>query len=162
VHDAHPWQRDIQTWLRAWRATGKPLLGICGGHQQMAVALGGHVGKRPEGPVVGSLPVARTQAGQNHWLFAGFTDDSPFFFGNFDHVDAPPPGALALATRPGLPYAALDYGGNWVSVQFHPETTCDRMATCWFEIDPEQSRRYRFIPDCQMMVETFLRHALAR
>jgi hypothetical protein len=35
------------------------------------------------------------------------------------------------------------------------------MATCWFEIDPDQSRRYSFIPDCQRMVENFLLHALA-
>lgn len=161
VHDDYPWQREIQKWLTAWRRTGKPLMGICGGHQQMSVVLGGHVDKRPEGPVVGSLPITRTEAGRSHFLFRGFTDESPFFFGNFDHVDIAPPGAVTLATRPGLPHAALDHGGGWVSVQFHPETTCDRMATCWAELDPEQSRRYSFIPDCQGMVENFLRHALA-
>ena len=160
VHDGYEWQREIQKWLTAWRVTGKPLLGICGGHQQMSVVLGGRVSRRPEGPVVGSLPVTRTEAGRGHFLFEGFTGESPFFFGNFDHVDIPSPGAVTLATRPGLPHAALDHGGNWVSVQFHPETTCDRMATCWLEIDQEQSRRYSFIPQCQGMVENFLRHGL--
>jgi GMP synthase-like glutamine amidotransferase len=160
VHDNHPWQREIQSWLIGWRLTGKPLLGICGGHQQMATVLGGQVLKRPEGPVVGSLPVTRTQAGRAHWLFEGFDDEAPFFFGNFDHVATAPPGATVLATRPALPCAALDYGGGWVSVQFHPETTCDRMATCWAELDPTQSRRYSFIPNCQQMVENFLRYSL--
>ncbi|GAN78959.1 type 1 glutamine amidotransferase [Acidocella aminolytica] len=160
VTDDYPWQREIQKWLTAWRRTRKPLMGICGGHQQMSVNLGGHVGKIPEGPVVGSLPVDRTEAGRRHFLFQGFSDHAPFFFGNFEHVDNAPPGSITLAMRHGLPHAALDYGGGWVSVQFHPETTCDRMATCWAELDPEQSRRYSFIPDCQRMVENFLRHAL--
>jgi len=54
------------------------------------------------------------------------------------------------------PAAALDHGGNWVSVQFHPETTCDRMATCWSEIDPMQAARYNFIPGCERMIGNFI------
>ena len=33
VHDDRPWQQALRKWLNAHRRTGKPLLGICGGHQ---------------------------------------------------------------------------------------------------------------------------------
>lgn len=159
VSDVFPWQLALQDWLHRWRATGKPLMGICGGHQLMTVALGGRVERSPSGPEVGSLPVSRTAAGRGHPLFDGFDDEAPFFFGNFDRVTAPSPGAVVLATRPGLPAAALDHGGNWVSVQFHPETTCDRMATCWAETDAARGAAYHFIPGCERMILNYLRFA---
>lgn len=156
VADNHAWQRQIADWLRRFRLIGKPLMGICGGHQLMSTVLGGRVEKTPTGPEVGSLPVTRTEQGRSHFLFEGFDDDSPFFFGNFDRVIGVPEGTTVLATRPNLPAAALDHGGNWVSVQFHPETTCDRMATCWAELDPGQAARYSFIPGCERMIGNFL------
>jgi GMP synthase-like glutamine amidotransferase len=158
VGDGHPWQQAIAAFLKEWRATGKPLFGICGGHQVMATVLGGRVERAPT-PHVGSLPVTRTEAGIRHPLFAGFDDASPFFFGNFDSVVEPPPGAVILATRPGLPAAAIDHGGRWLSVQFHPESTADRMATCLLVIDPAQASAYSFIPGCERMVLNFLRFA---
>ena len=159
VHDGHPWQQAIARFLLAWRATGKPLLGICGGHQLMTTVLGGRVERSPHGPEVGSLPVARTAAGAAHPLFDGFDDASCFYFGNSDRVVEPSPGATVLATRPNLPAAALDHGGAWLSVQFHPETTCDRMATCWAELDPARGSAYRFIPGCERMILNFVRRA---
>jgi len=156
VSDDYAWQQQIGAWLKRWRATGKPLMGICGGHQLMSSILGGRVEKIPAGPEVGSLAVTRTEAGRGHYLFEGFDDASPFFFGNSDRVIEPTEGTMVLATRPNLPAAALDHGGNWVSVQFHPEMTCDRMATCWAEIDPAQSARYSYIPGCERMVGNFI------
>jgi len=156
VSDNYAWQREIAAWLGRWRQTGKPLMGICGGHQLMSTMLGGRVEKTPSGPEVGSLPLTLTEQGRSHYLFDGFDDSSPFFFGNFDRVIEVPEGTTVLATRPNLPAAALDHGGNWVSVQFHPETTCDRMATCWAEINPAQSARYSFIPGCERMIANFI------
>ena len=156
VSDGYPWQTAISAWAQRWRDTGKPMMGICGGHQLMSTLLGGRVEKSPTGPEVGSLPVTRTLAGHAHFLFDGFGDDDRFFFGNFDRVVAVPEGTTVLATRPNLPAAALDHGGSWVSVQFHPESTCDRMATCWAELDPQQGARYTFIPGCEAMMRNFI------
>lgn len=156
VSDGYPWQRTILEWLQAWRATGRPLMGICGGHQLMATVLGGEVTRNPEGATVGSLPVTITEEGERHFLFNGFDNSSLFYFGNFDRVSYVPEGSVILATRRGLPAAALDHGGNWVSVQFHPETTCDRMATCWMEIDRIQATEYRFIVGSDRMILNFL------
>lgn len=163
VADSHEWQAAIHRWLADWRATGKPLLGICGGHQLMACHLGARVERIPQGPEVGSLSVDLTPQGSGHYLFRDLGEAPSFFFGNFERVVDTGPSTIVLATRDHLPNAALDHGGNWVSVQFHPETTCDRMATCWAEIDPSRAAVYRFIPGCEKMIENFLfEHAIYR
>ncbi|WP_264715135.1 type 1 glutamine amidotransferase [Limobrevibacterium gyesilva] len=156
VHDGYEWQARILDWLGRWRATGRPFLGICGGHQLAALALGGSVGRNPAGVTAGSLPVTRTAAGDAHFLFDGFAPDAPFYFGNYDRVETIPPGATVLATRPGLPAAALDHGGNWLSVQFHPELTADAFATFWAREDPAKAALYPPIPFCERMVQNFL------
>lgn len=156
VADDHEWQIRIADWLGRYRDTGRPLMGICGGHQLMSKVLGARVEKIPDGPEVGALTLDITEAGRGHYLFDGFDATSPFFFGNSERVVDLPAGTMVLATRPNLPSAALDHGGNWVSVQFHPETTCDRMATCWVETDPAKARLYHFIPGCERMIGNFL------
>lgn len=50
VHDGEPWQDAVFAWLAEIRQAKRPLLGICGGHQMMAKALGGSVGAVPGGP----------------------------------------------------------------------------------------------------------------
>ena len=43
-------------------------------------------------------------------------------------VARPPAGAEVLAALPGSTCLALDHGGGWLSVQFHPEATAAAMA----------------------------------
>lgn len=159
VSDGYEWQHEISRFLGAWRRTGKPLFGICGGHQLMTTVLGGRVERSPHGPEIGSLPVSRTEAGASHPLFDGFDDDSHFYFANSERVIELAPDDVVLGTRPNLPAAAVDHGGNWLSVQFHPEATCDRMATCWAEPNPANAAHYRFVPGCERMVLNFARIA---
>lgn len=156
VRDNYAWQRTILDWLVEWRKTGRPLMGICGGHQLMSVALGGKVDRVPGGATVGSLPVQLTDAGKRHYLFEGFDDSSLWLFANGDRVETVPPDTTVLATRQGLPHAAIDHGGNWVSVQFHPEMTCDRMAMCWLEENPANAALYSFVVGAERMIGNFL------
>jgi GMP synthase-like glutamine amidotransferase len=126
VYDGRPWQGELRSWLLAHRSTGKPLLGICGGHQVMCVALGGAVTKRPSGTALGCLPVTLTPAGEGHYLMADAAlslEASTFYFGNGDEVSALPEEATVLATTGDSPAVALDYGQGWCSVQFHPEAS---------------------------------------
>ena len=46
----HPWLTDVKQLVRAAVADGMPVLGICLGHQLVAVALGGEVGAEPARP----------------------------------------------------------------------------------------------------------------
>ena len=50
-HPANP--KDIGTCLDIIRETHVPLLGVCLGHQAIAVAFGGDVGHSPSGPIHG-------------------------------------------------------------------------------------------------------------
>ena len=156
VHDGFEWQARTVAFLRAFRATGRPYFGICGGHQLASVLLGGSVGVNPGGVTAGSYPVERTAAGEGHFLFDGFAPEAPFHWGNYDRVETPPPGSTVLATRPGLPAAALDHGGKWLSVQFHPEATADLFCAVWAKSDPAKTANYRLIPDCERMLLNFL------
>ncbi len=156
VHAGHEWQGRTMDFLRAWRASGKPWFGICGGHQMGAVLEGGTVGVNPHGVTAGSYPVTRTAAGRDHFLFNGFAPDAAFHFSNYDRVEAPPPGAIVLATRETLPAAALDHGGNWYSVQFHPEATADLFGIVWGERDRERAANYRALPGTERVLLNFL------
>ncbi len=156
VHDGHEWQGRTVDFLRAWRASGKPWFGICGGHQMGSVLEGGKVGVNPHGVTAGSYPVTRTEAGINHFLFNGFAPDAAFHFGNYDRVETPPPGATVLATRDTLPAAMLDHGGHWYSVQFHPEATADLFGIVWAQNHPERAANYRPLPGTERMLLNFL------
>lgn len=93
VDEDLPWQRNLQAWLTAYRETAKPLMGICGGHQQMATILGANVGPLGGDPMAASLPVDVTDDGRDHFLFDGLNGQPYFHFGNFEHVKAAPEGA---------------------------------------------------------------------
>lgn len=156
VSEDRPWQRDLRAWLGAYRGTGKPLMGICGGHQQMASILGGRVGDIDGEPMAASLPVTVTDEGREHFLFHDM-DAAPWFhFGNFQHVQEAPRGATVLATRPEMPAMALDYGGNWVSVQFHPEADHEIFACSWRSSNPEFMQNYVALPEAPRMLTNFL------
>lgn len=49
VHDEEPWVHRLMQVIRDIRAADLPLFGACFGHQAIAKALGGRVGKNPGG-----------------------------------------------------------------------------------------------------------------
>ena len=148
-HSAHspaPWLHALHAWLGALRVLprGPHVLGICGGHQAIALVLQGaadapqgdqrrrsSVATMEAGPALGTLPVTLTAAGAEHALFRGI-ERPAFHFGNYDEVAASPEGASTLATLQHgggtSPAVAVDWGGGWISTQFHPEA-----PACWFQ-----------------------------
>jgi len=158
VHDDLDWQRATQRWLQRYRETGRPLLAICGGHQ-MVSALDGAPVRRLEGgrKLAGTMPVRLTGAGRSHFLFEGCGAEPQFHFANEEHVAVPPAGATVLATGDSLPCAALEHGGQWYSVQFHPEATAASMAASWQRSHPEFADNYRPIAKGNLVLRNFLR-----
>lgn len=153
VHDDLPHQRAVLDWLARWRAAGKPLLGICGGQHLMGQWAGVAVEPVPGGPVNGSLRVDVPAAGEGHAMFHGFAPETRVFhFGNEERLARPPAGATVLATRPGLPAAALDHGTGWWSVQFHPEAD----ETLFQAARPESRRNWRALPTAPLLMRNFL------
>ena len=160
VHENRDWQIKLKAWLEDWRKTGKPVLGICGGHQLMSIMDGGTVEKRPQGVKGRSAAIEVTEEGRIHPLMDGMGDNPSFHFGNFDHVTRVPDNAVVLARDDESPALALDHGGNWYSVQFHPEISHDVLQRSWVIANkPEYVENYRALPNAPRLLINFVRSA---
>ncbi len=157
INDGFAWQKTAMDWLAEYRETGRPLLGICGGHQMVSVMRGGRVEPNAHGMVHGSYQAAVTEAGRDHYLFAGYGVAPEFHFGHYDHVVEIPPETTVLATTEWYEAGALDHGGGWVTAQFHPEVTIDIMMADDYETNPQAIERFRPLPDAPRMLANFLR-----
>jgi len=156
VHDGFEWQDRIYDWLADLKAAGKPLLGICGGHQMISRFFGSPVVRVAAAPVAGTLPVRLTDAGKASPLFAGLGEGADFHFANYEHVDSLPEGATHLAESDDVPLAAFDYGRGWYSVQFHPEAEAGCLAASWKNHRPDLGSRYRQIATGRRLIENFI------
>lgn len=159
VHEERPFQKNLLAWLERWWDSGKPLMGICGGHQLMAISRGGRVIPVEKGPMAASLPVDVTETGRNHYLFDGLENQPEFHFGNYEQVAEAVDGARILATRPEMAAMALDYGHHRLSVQFHPEADCHIFAGAWQDNHPEFVDNYYELPEAPRMLRNFLQGA---
>ncbi len=160
VHDGLPWQTDLQSWLHVMRSNGPPLFGICGGHQAMAQYQGVHVAPRNGGARGGTFPVTLTEAGRSHYLFEGLGEAPMFHFGNEEMVSEAPPGSTVLARHETMPAMALDHGGDWLSVQFHPEATAACIGGSWRDSRPELMDKYTETPDAPRVFKNFFERVL--
>ncbi len=141
VYEDHPWQRRVLDWLRGWRATGRPLFGICGGHQMACAALGGTVERMTGGTHAATDIVEVTSAGLAHPMFSGLPARVNVHLAHDDHVTVLPAGASVLATYRDT-VMALDLGGGWWTTQFHPEMSRDCMVRGWNHLEPRHSANY--------------------
>lgn len=122
VYDDLPWIAPLEAFLRRARAAGRPIIGICFGHQVLAEALGGRAVKSEKGWGIGAheYDVIRRPG----WM-EGAPDRVRVHALHQDQVVAIPGDAMVLATSPFCEYAALAYGDpevpDAISVQPHPE-----------------------------------------
>ena len=98
---------------------GIPVLGICYGHQLMAVDLGGEVARAGSGEF-GRTTVTAAEGGG--LLLDGLATTQTAWMSHNDAVVEPPAGFRATASSPGSPVAAMeDVERRLFGVQFHPE-----------------------------------------
>ena len=157
VNDRFPWQLDMLRWIEEHRKTGRPMLGVCGGHQLMSQLLGSTVGPLAERPYAGSLPLTLSPAGKRHFLFEGMPDQPIFHFANSEYVEEPPAGAIVLGSAETFEAAAIDYGDQWLSVQFHPEAEHDVLAVDFEYTHPHLIERYHPLPAAPKLLYNFLK-----
>jgi GMP synthase-like glutamine amidotransferase len=112
VYDAAPWMPSVRDLLMITKQAGKPIFGICFGHQLMAEVFGGKAEKADCGNVVG----VRDYTDSHGRRF-------PAYAWHQDQVTALPPGASVIAAAPYCPIAGLRYDFPACSVQYHPEFT---------------------------------------
>lgn len=117
VYDERPWMIPLRRFLESVRDAGKPLYGICFGHQLMADTFGGKAVKADKGFCHGSreFETAEGQSLQAH-------------VSHQDQVIKVPPGATVTARSDYCPVGALAYDFPAMSTQFHPEYRPDFMA----------------------------------
>ena len=109
VYDETPWMAPLRTFLNDARAAGKPLLGICFGHQIMADTFGGKAAKAGHGLCVG---VRRFEvAGQEIRTQVCHQDQ----------VVEVPPGARVIGGADYCVNGVIEYDFPAMSMQFHPE-----------------------------------------
>ena len=127
VYDDLPWIAPLLDWLRAARGRTR-LVGICFGHQAMAQAFGGSVGKSDKGWGVG---LHRYDIGSvEPWMFPRAASIA-IPASHQDQVMSPPADARVIASSAFTPYAGLAWGEaemGAMSFQCHPEFQPDYAA----------------------------------
>jgi GMP synthase (glutamine-hydrolysing) len=133
-HARHPWLPAVRELMAAAVVSSLPTLGICLGHQMLAVACGGEVAPNPAGKQTGVLPIGLGAAAAGDRLLGSLPRDRPpvSVQWNDDIVVRPPPGAALLAATPDGVLQAMRVGAAAWGVQFHPEVDA-AIVTAWAE-----------------------------
>lgn len=113
AYEDHAWIPPLEDLIRAIHDSGKPLIGVCFGHQIIAQALGGKVVK-----FKGGWSVGRTE-----YLLEG----KPVALNAWhqDQVTEVPQGARVVGSSDFCANAMLAYGDTIWTIQAHPEFGAD-------------------------------------
>jgi len=121
VSDREDWSEHAAAWLKTAVETGIPILGVCYGHQLLAHALGGRVGKNPRGRQIGTVMAHKTREGKADTLMKDLPESFAAHTSHVESVLELPPGATRLVTSPRDDNFAIRFAKNAWGIQFHPE-----------------------------------------
>ncbi|WP_208347794.1 type 1 glutamine amidotransferase [Pseudaestuariivita rosea] len=112
AYENHPFIPPLETLIRDIYADGRPMVGICFGHQIIAQALGGRVEKFSGGWAIG----------RHLYEFDGLGSVAANAWHQDQVVDLPA-GARVIGSSAHCANAALVYDNRILTVQPHPELT---------------------------------------
>jgi GMP synthase (glutamine-hydrolysing) len=129
---SHPWERYTPASLAGVfsviREGSQPILGVCGGHQQMALAFGAPVGLMGRVEPGNGYEGAKRERGffevetNRQGILRDLPERITVWHSHFDEVKALPPGFEATASNETCSIQAMQHKDRPVfGVQFHPE-----------------------------------------
>jgi len=121
------WMMRVYEFIKETVSKAVPLLGVCGGHQFVARALGAKVIYNPRGREFGTLPVTLTAEGARDPLFTEVPDR---FFAQLTHrciVEEIQRDWKLLASSDMCRIQAVAINERTRIVQFHPEFSANNM-----------------------------------
>ncbi len=127
VTDMESWSKKVADWIPDVIAAEVPLLGICYGHQLMALALGGTVDNSPVGIEMGTVEIELTGHASDDLLFSGSRGTFKAHVSHAQSAVTLPPEAVVLAYNQAEPHHAFAIGQSAWGLQFHPEFDADIM-----------------------------------
>jgi GMP synthase-like glutamine amidotransferase len=122
VNDDDAWIGQLLELIRDFDAARTPVVGCCFGHQAIAKALGGEVGRNPEGWGFGVSPTHFTT--KEPWM----SPPAPvlnLFAAHNEQVTKVPLAARVVGGDAFCPAASLMVGDHFLTTEYHPEITRD-------------------------------------
>lgn len=116
-----PWVVRLREYVRDLYRRGRPLVGICFGHQLLAQALGGEAGRNRAGWGLGVMRYALEETPP----FVDGGDSVPLIVSHRDQVLALPPGSRRLLSNDFCPNAGFYQSERLLAFQGHPEFSAD-------------------------------------
>src|SRR5262249_40900640 len=118
-----PWMDDVAELARSAAQHGRPVLGVCFGHQLLGWAYGARVTRHPRRWELGTQEVELTNDGRSDPLFADLPDRLEVNETHEDIIDETslPPELRVLAGNAHTPVQALAWKEHVRGLQFHPE-----------------------------------------
>jgi GMP synthase (glutamine-hydrolysing) len=122
VTERSKWMERLISWVQEAMAQPVPILGVCFGHQLMAMAMGGTVDYHPQSLAVGTFDVSLI-AGVRALtpLFPKLPATFPAHMYHAQVVLEAPAAAVPIGGWDHDPNCVLRYTPNKISVQYHPE-----------------------------------------
>jgi GMP synthase (glutamine-hydrolysing) len=167
VTEDHPFTEPMADLVHEIIERGRPVIGVCWGHQFLAKVTGGTVVEDPEQTEIGTYSVSLNPDGEADPLFAEFP--SPFWaqLGHKDSVGSLGPGWRELATSERSRNQAIRLGDKPVyGTQFHSDLNEERLRErllVYFDdyVEDEEDyerilRRLRPSIDADRLLERFL------
>jgi len=118
VYDNEPWIEKLIQFVQMLDSHQKKLIGICFGHQIIAMARRGVVEKSPEGWGIG-VAVNRVIATPD-WMREK-KPDLNIIASHQDQITALPADALVIAESDFCPFFLVQWSSHFLSIQGHPE-----------------------------------------
>jgi GMP synthase (glutamine-hydrolysing) len=129
---SHPWERyspeSLAGVFSVIREAKQPILGVCGGHQQMALAFGASVGLMGRLDPGEGYEGAKRERGfydvetNARGIFRDLPAKISVWHSHFDEVKSLPPDFIATAANDTCPIQAMQHSDRPLfGVQFHPE-----------------------------------------